>query len=95
MIYFIFVRNHYVSMNELVRITEHNGSKAVSARELFVFLGIKADFTNWCKRMFAYGFEKDLDYSPILANRSDGLPGKPRQDFVLTLDCEKKGGRYE
>lgn len=77
-------------MDELIRIQDNNGKKAVSARELFVFFDVKSDFTHWIKRMFKYGFEEDMDYIPILENRSDGLPGKPRQDFVLTLDCAKE-----
>jgi phage anti-repressor protein len=33
---------------ELIKITEHNGSKAVSARELYEFLGFKkAHWNRW------------------------------------------------
>ena len=77
-------------MNELVRITEHNGSKVISARELHEFLEVETRFSDWIKRMFSYGFEEDLDYYSILSNRSDGLPGKPKQDYALTLDCAKE-----
>lgn len=74
-------------MNELVKVIEHNGNKAVSARELFVFLDVKADFTTWCKRMFAYGFEEDLDFSPKLVKSPIG---RPSSDYALTLDCAKE-----
>ena len=39
-----------------------NGQYFISARELHAFLGSQADFTDWCKRMFAYGFKENHDY---------------------------------
>lgn len=36
-------------MNELIKITEENGQRAVYARELHLFLGISRDFSNWIK----------------------------------------------
>lgn len=74
-------------MRELVKITEHKGNQAVSARELHDYLEVNSNFTTWCNRMFNYGFEEDLDFIPIL-EESQG--GRPRQDFVLTLDCAKE-----
>lgn len=44
-------------MKELIKVVEIDGRIAVSARELHTFLEVKTDFTDWCKRMFAYGFE--------------------------------------
>lgn len=36
-------------MNELIKITEHDGKRAVSARELHQFLESKQDFSTWIK----------------------------------------------
>jgi len=54
-------------MKHLIELTQNeDGSKAVSARDLYSFLEVKTDFTHWCKRMFDYGFEDGLDFTPFL-----------------------------
>lgn len=61
------------------------------ARDLHAFLLVGRDFSNWIKgRIEHFGFTEGEDYSPVLANRSDGLPGKPRSDYHLTLDMAKE-----
>lgn len=63
----------------------------VNARDLHGFLKVGRDFSNWIKqRIDEYGFEEGKDYSPILANRSDGMAGKPRIDYHLILDMSKE-----
>lgn len=74
-------------MDSLIRITEQDDQQLVSARELYVFLGVKTDFTEWCKRMFDYGFSDGVDFTPILG-KSTG--GRPSVDYALTLDCAKE-----
>lgn len=70
---------------ELIKITEQNGKKAVSARELHKALEIGTKFNDWIFRMFEYGFEENLDYSKLsIDNQSFNY------DFVLTLDCAKE-----
>ena len=65
--------------------------QAVNARDLHVFLEVGRDFSNWMKgRIEEYGFVEEEDYSPVLANRSDDLPGKPRIEYLLTLDMAKE-----
>jgi anti-repressor protein len=80
-------------MNELIKITEKDGKKAVSARLLFAFLGIQTDFTTWCKRMFEYGFIENTDYAFLKfgepENQLFGNPN-PKVDYVLSLDCAKE-----
>ena len=58
-------------MYELIKITEKDGKKAVSARNLFEFLGMQTDFTTWCKRMFDYGFIDGTDYAIIKIGEPD------------------------
>ena len=51
-------------MTELVKVSESTtGDKVVSARDLYNFLEVRTDFTDWCKRMFDYGFQENTDYS--------------------------------
>ncbi len=65
--------------------------QAVNARDLHSFLEVGRDFSTWIKsRIDEYGFAEEQDYSPVLGNRSDDLPGKPRIDYLLTLDTAKE-----
>lgn len=77
-------------MNELIKIDYSNDRPAVSARELHEFLEVGAQYSHWFERMCEYGFTEGVDYQPFLANRSDGLPGKPRQDAALSIDMAKE-----
>ena len=62
-----------------------------NARDLHQFLEVGKDFSNWIKnRIDQYGFIAGEDYSPILANRSDGKSGKRRTEYHLTLDMAKE-----
>ena len=74
-------------MKELVKITEHNGNQAVSARDLHGYLEINTRFDTWINRMFDYGFEEGLDFCTIL---SESTGGRPSTNYVLTLDCAKE-----
>jgi anti-repressor protein len=81
-------------MNQLIKITENNGNKAVSARELHQFLESRERFSKWAKRMFEYGFEKDIDYTPY-QNVQVQLEGEREvnrtiNDYALTLDTAKE-----
>jgi anti-repressor protein len=74
-------------MEELITISEQNGQNVVSARELYTFLEIKTDFTNWCKRMFEYGFENEVDYSLVKIGEGNA---HNKTDYALTLDTSKE-----
>jgi phage anti-repressor protein len=77
-------------MNELIKITEdHTGSKLVSAKDLYDFLEIKRDFSNWFKQMAEYGFQEGKEFTPILAKTSP-LGGRPSIDYALTIDTAKE-----
>jgi phage anti-repressor protein len=50
-------------MNELIKITEQNGKKAVNARELHAFLENGKQFVDWFNnRVQKYGFVENVDY---------------------------------
>jgi phage anti-repressor protein len=74
-------------MNYPEIILKEEGKRAVSARLLHEKLGVGTDFTNWCKRMFEYGYEQGVDFTPNLA-KSTG--GRPSIDYIFSLDMAKE-----
>jgi anti-repressor protein len=74
-------------MEHLIKITSSEKGQTISAKELYEFLDITTDFTTWCKRMFEYGFEEDIDFTPILG---ESTGGRPSMDYALTLDAGKE-----
>lgn len=77
-------------MNELIKIDYSNDRPAVSARELHEFLEVDTPYHKWFPRMCEYGFNEGESYWTFLSDRSDGLPGKPRQDAALSIDMAKE-----
>lgn len=69
--------------------TTSTGEQVVIGRELHEKLEIGRDYSNWFKQMCSYGFTEGKDYSPFLANRSDGKAGKPKQEHLLRFDMAK------
>ena len=76
-------------MKELIKITEQNGNQAVSARELYEFLGYnKAVWArrykkNILKNEFAF---ENIDYQTFNIT----LNGNETKDFALSIDFAKK-----
>lgn len=77
-------------MNELIKINYESDRPTVLARDLHEFLEVKTAYKDWFPRMCEYGFAEGEDYCSFLSDRSDGLPGKPRQDAQLTIDIAKE-----
>ena len=80
-------------MKELIKITEQNGKRAVSARELHQFLEVETRFNDWISRMLQYGFSKNIDYqavSVLLKNEYNSKGGRPETDYALTIDTAKE-----
>lgn len=77
---------------ELIKITERNGNKVVSARELHYFLEIDTRFDKWIQRMFDYGFTENLDYQCLTKNvqMPNGGSRAVLDDYALSLDCAKE-----
>jgi anti-repressor protein len=77
-------------MQELIHVTTNEqGFKVVSARELYNFLEIKSDFSDWCKRMFDYGFEENIDYH-ILLKFGEKVSKTNPLNYALTIDTAKE-----
>lgn len=77
-------------MEELIQINYEGEQPFVNGRELHRALDIKTPYKNWFPRMCEYGFEEGKDYRTFLSHRSDGLPGKPRNDHELTISMAKE-----
>ena len=77
-----------------ITIIEHKELKrAVSARELYEFLEVKTDFTNWCKRNNEYlDFQENINYIIYLKNEvnSNNRRGKPSSDYFYTVNAAKE-----
>ncbi len=73
---------------ELIKISESDGKKLVSARELHQFLEIRSKFADWIKnRIEKYGFVENFDYTTVSKNLENG--GR-ELDYALSLDMGKE-----
>ncbi|MEX3562145.1 antA/AntB antirepressor family protein [Corynebacterium phoceense] len=75
-------------MNELIPLTERDGVQAVLGRDLHAFLEVRDNYTDWMKRMIAYGFSAGQDFSEI-SDKPKGA-GRPRIDHIVSLDMAKE-----
>ncbi|WPX99964.1 AntA domain-containing phage antirepressor (plasmid) [Candidatus Megaera polyxenophila] len=77
-----------------ITIIEHKDLvRVISARELHEFLGVKTDFTNWCKRNNEYlDFKEDIDYIIYAKNgeKSENGRGRPSVDYFYSIDAAKE-----
>ncbi len=56
---------------ELIKVTTNEeGQKLVSGRELHEVLEIGTQYKDWIKRMIAYGFQENVDYTAIAQKRA-------------------------
>lgn len=80
-------------MNALINISEQNGNKVVSARELYDVLGY--DSSQW-KRWYEKNIIKNdfaiesIDYEVIDMMSKSPEGGRPTKDFALLLDFAKR-----
>ena len=97
-------------MNELINIKvvqkDFNGEKKrfVNARELYQWLGVGRDFSNWIKdRIKKYDFVENLDYFIAFAKFGDGLSAQSKgkiidaktgkilpKEYVVSVDMAKE-----
>lgn len=78
-------------MEEIIKITEKDGHKAVNARELHEFLGNKREFATWIKhRIEQYGFVENQDYCSFdkIVKRDNGAT--VRKEYALSIDMAKE-----
>lgn len=78
-------------MTELIKITEQNGEKAVSARELHQFLESRQQFSDWIKnRIDDYGFLEGEDYEVFQNFMKNSNGGRPTTEYALSLNMAKE-----
>lgn len=75
-------------MNELIKIQERDGKKAISARELHDFLEVKTRFNDWiARRIEQYDLIENVDYLSLTQNR---VGGGLEKDYALSVDAAKE-----
>lgn len=78
-------------MDELITISENNGKKAVSARDLHAFLESKRDFSNWIKdRIDKYGFVENQDFQVFNNFGENPKGGRPTIEYALSINMAKE-----
>lgn len=78
-------------MEEIIKITEKDGKKAVNARELHQFLGNKREFATWIKqRIEQYGFVENQDFEVFDNFVKNSQGGRPTIEYALSLDMAKE-----
>ncbi|MGR3790073.1 hypothetical protein BWK60_02030 [Flavobacterium covae] len=79
-------------MNQLINITNQNGTSVVSARDLHQFLEVKTEFKDWiARRIEEYGFVEDVDFVlPLNFEQQKGRGGHNRKEYAITLDMAKE-----
>jgi anti-repressor protein len=79
-------------MKELIKVTQNDLGKVVSARELYEFLGIKSRFNDWVKnRIKEYGFVENQDFVAITKNLVTAQGNKSEQtEYAISLDMAKE-----
>ncbi|WP_459926495.1 antA/AntB antirepressor family protein [Flavobacterium covae] len=78
-------------MNQLINITNLNGTSVVSARDLHQFLESKQEFATWIKnRIQEYGFVEDVDYTSFDEFIKREIGGTKRKEYAITLDMAKE-----
>lgn len=80
-----------LDMEEIIKITERDGQRVVSARELHLFLESKQEFSNWIKsRIEKYDFVENKDFTSFdnIIKRENGAT--VRKEYAITIDMGYK-----
>lgn len=78
-------------MEEIIKIEDHNGKRAVNARELHGFLESKQEFANWIKnRIKQYGFVENQDFEDFDNFVRNPQGGRPAVEYALSIDMAKE-----
>lgn len=85
------IPKHNNTMEEIIKIEERNGQRAVNARELHQFLESKRKFADWIKqRIEQYGFVENQDFCSFhkIVKRETGATTV--REYALTIDMAKE-----
>ena len=85
------MEDNTTNVGALIPISENNGKQAVSARDLYNFLGCTERFQSWFERQLQYGFVEDVDYTSVKSFTVVGNGAeKPIDDYAMTIDMAKE-----
>jgi len=81
-------------MAKLIRVTKKQvGNESIqtaNARELWEFLEIKKDFSDWIKNQIeSLDLEENFDFKVFHLKGENPKGGRPEIEYVLTLDTAK------
>ena len=76
------------NVGALIPINESNGKRAVSARDLYNFLGCTERFQSWFDRQLQYGFTEGVDY--VGCKVFNTLANQELQDYAMTISMAKE-----
>lgn len=76
------------NVGALIPINENNGKQAVSARDLYSFLGCTERFQSWFDRQLQYGFVDGVDY--VGCKVFNTLANQELQDYAMTISMAKE-----
>ena len=76
--------------NTLININPD--TQAVSMKEIYEFLEVRENWTDWTARMLDYGFTQNVDYQAVsvFVPHANGFGGTNKKDYALTLDTAKE-----
>lgn len=78
-------------MEEIIKIEEKDGRKAVNARELHQFLENKRQFADWIKqRIEQYGFVENKDFEVFHKSVNNSNGGRPTVEYALSIEMAKE-----
>lgn len=78
-------------MNALINISQSNGNRAVSARELHEFLEVDTKFATWIERRIEeYDFTDNEDYQVLPNFGKNPQGGRPAIEYALSIDMAKE-----
>ncbi|EOF27034.1 phage antirepressor KilAC domain-containing protein [Enterococcus faecalis] len=78
-------------MNELIKVTTNeNDEQLVNGRELYEFLGVKDNYTDWFKRMIKYGFDENVDFISFSEKSDKPFGGRPQVNHYVKLVMAKE-----
>ena len=78
-------------MNELIKITEQNGVKVVSARDLHAYLENPDNVNTWFKRQVEKAMlTENEDFVCVAISQSNGRGGQNKLDYALTIPSAKE-----
>ena len=78
-------------MKEIIQIIEHNGKRAVNARELYAFLRVGKDFSSWIKKQINRCDLIEYQDFEVFTQKGENLQGgRPTSDYALSIDAAKE-----